>query len=193
MQNEEISNHAENLCKNMFRGKAMMRKSLLIAMALGAVAVFGANKPTTVILKDGAGRSVGTVILSDGPNAEGVRFTLNVKGLPPGEHAIHLHETPKCEGPHFESVGGHFNPDKGIEAVEGQHAGDMPDFTVNPQGIAHATVLDPRVTLSESSGHAGHSVFNVGGTALVIDAEKNLKSDPAGNASEHIACGVIVR
>ncbi len=39
----------------------------------------------------------------------GVSIDLDVKGLPPGEHAIHFHAVPKCEAP-FTSAGGHFNP-----------------------------------------------------------------------------------
>jgi len=37
-------------------------------------------------------------------------------------------------------------------------------------------------------------VFTGGGTALMIHAMKDdLKSDPAGNAGDRIACGVIVK
>ena len=38
-----------------------------------------------------------------------VSIALDVKGLPPGEHALHFHAVPKCEAP-FASAGGHFNP-----------------------------------------------------------------------------------
>jgi superoxide dismutase, Cu-Zn family len=37
-----------------------------------------------------------------------------------------------------------------------------------------------------------HSLFSNGGTALVIHAKPDdMKSDPAGNAGDRIACGVI--
>ncbi|HEX2037860.1 MAG TPA: superoxide dismutase family protein, partial [Chloroflexota bacterium] len=32
-----------------------------------------------------------------------------LRGLPPGLHGIHLHETGRCEAP-FASAGAHFNP-----------------------------------------------------------------------------------
>jgi Cu-Zn family superoxide dismutase len=66
----------------------------------------------------------------------------------------------------------------------------MPNFTAGADGTAKTTVEDPRVTLGEGD----NSVFANGGTALVIHAKADdLKSDPAGNAGDRIACGVIVK
>jgi Cu-Zn family superoxide dismutase len=66
----------------------------------------------------------------------------------------------------------------------------MPNFTVKANGTAKVTLQDPRVNL----GDGDHSVFANGGTALVIHAKADdLKSDPAGNAGDRIACGVITK
>jgi superoxide dismutase, Cu-Zn family len=41
-------------------------------------------------------------------------------------------------------------------------------------------------------GSDSHSIFSNGGTALVIHAKADdMKTDPAGNAGDRIACGVI--
>jgi Cu-Zn family superoxide dismutase len=145
------------------------------------------HKPVTVKLSDAKGKSIGTATLSADP--KGVKITLDVKGLEAGDHAIHVHETAKCDGPDFKSAGGHFNPDHkehGMDNAKGPHAGDMPNFTVDAKGVSKASVVAPNVTLDEGA----HGILK--GTALVIHAKPDdMKTDPSGSAGDRVACGVI--
>jgi Cu-Zn family superoxide dismutase len=66
----------------------------------------------------------------------------------------------------------------------------MLNFTADEKGNARATIVNKGVNL----GSDAHSLYTNGGTALVIHAKPDdMKTDPAGNAGDRIACGVIVK
>src|SRR6266851_1875948 len=159
---------------------------VVLAGGIGAMQARSAapSKPVTVEIKDAQGQNVGTAVLSEA--AHGVKIKLDVKGLPPGEHSLHIHQNAKCEPPDFKSAGPHFNGTAGHADHVGLPAGDIPDFSliVAADGTGHATVIAPNVTL----GSDDHSVFTNGGTAIVIHA---VASEASSSAPPRIACGVI--
>jgi Cu-Zn family superoxide dismutase len=165
-----------------FVSLAVLAGGLSVVQALGAAS----SKSVTVEIKDAQGQSVGTAVLSEATH--GVKIKLDVKGLPPGEHSLHIHQNAKCEPPDFKSAGPHFNGASGHADHTGLPAGDIPDFSliVAADGTSHATVIAPNVSL----GTDEHSVFSNGGTAIVIHAVAGTTSSAA---PPRIACGVVAK
>jgi superoxide dismutase, Cu-Zn family len=166
----------------------MHRLTYLICGLLLFMATLAMAK-TKVELKDAQGKSVGDVIISD--QGSGVVLDLNLHDLTPGEHGIHFHQVPKCEGPDFKSAGGHFNPESkkhGFDSPDGHHAGDMKNFTVGADGKAKNVHVEGQdVTLK-----AGPHSLLTNGAAIVVHAKADdYKTDPSGNSGDRVACGVI--
>ena len=142
-------------------------------------------------IKNAEGKSVGSASLRE--TKDGVLMTVNIKGLPQGLHAIHVHSVGKCEGPAFTSAGPHFNPinkKHGLKNTAGPHAGDLPDMYLEKNGTGRYEVLIDSMTL----GSGETSIFDADGSTIIIHvtADDNI-TDPTGASGDRVACGVIVR
>ena len=167
----------------------LTRPAFAVFLALGALSSVSLAK-TKVELKDAQGKDVGSILISD--HGPGVALELNLHDLTPGEHALHFHQVPKCEGPDFKSAGGHFNPESkkhGFDNPEGHHAGDIRNFTVGVDGKAKAKLENSDVTLKDGP----HSLLTNGAAVVVHAKADDYKTDPAGNSGDRIACGVVTK
>jgi Cu-Zn family superoxide dismutase len=148
----------------------------------------GSGESARVAMQDAQGRSVGEVMLEQTP--AGILMRGNLSGLPPGVHAIHVHEVGQCQPP-FTTAGAHYNPLKrehGLMNKKGHHAGDLPNITVGADGKAQFEALSRDLTLGKGKA----SVADKDGSSVVVHAKADdHTSGPAGNAGDRIACGVV--
>lgn len=117
-----------------------------------------------------------------------VEVTGKVWGLDPrSKHGFHIHQYGDLTSSDGSSAGDHYNPMGHSHALPPQkprHAGDLGNITANSKGIAKFRIVVDNISL------AGRKSPIIG-RGLVVHARPDDGSQPAGNAGERIAVGVI--
>ena len=153
------------------------------AVVVGSPTAGGAR--ATAMLRTGTGVDVGRASVTE--VAGGLRYILDVKGLPAGTHGAHIHTTGLCDGPDFTTAGGHWNPTTmkhGSMNPQGPHEGDLPNLIVGTDGRGTLGITVPGATMA--------GLLDTDGAAIVVHAAADdLMTDPSGNSGGRIACGVF--
>ncbi len=174
----------------------MQRSNVIVAVAglvcgLSSLALAedaGLHAISDIKLKGGT--AAGSI--SFAPSPSGVLIKLKLTGLPPGAHAIRVHETGTCDG-EFESAGGIFNPFGAVHGLlnpEGPMAGDLPNIFADATGAAEAEFIAPHMQLSAD---ATESLVSEDQRSILIFERPDDHASEDGGAGARIACGVITK
>ena len=157
----------------------------------------------TAIIKSCADepKFLGVATLREEASEEGIKqvsvviqITEPNRVLPPGKHAVHIHEFGQCE-PSCADAGGHFDPGPfGFSSPDGNHpyhAGDLVNLGISTTGRGFLRTDTSRVTLSPGP----LSVFDEDGSAIIVHVDPDTycpEGEVAGCAGgARAACGII--
>ena len=167
------------------------------ALAITAVAAFIAAPAASaadmaaaeIVNTDGA--VIGKATFEQTPT--GVLMSVDVAGLPPGAHGIHLHAAGACT-PNFKAATGHINPDKvqhGLRNPDGPDNGDLPNLFAAADGTARAEFF---TTLVSVAGGDMPALLDEDGSAVIIhENPDDHMTQPIGGSGGRIGCGIIAK
>ena len=168
-----------------------------IAIAYAALATVLASMTVSATDKAGAdllnveGSVIGKATFEQTPT--GVLMFIDVAGLPPGGHGIHLHSVGTCT-PDFNAAKGHINPEgikHGLRNPEGPDNGNLPNLYVAADGSAKAEFFTTLVSVAE--GDMPALLDEDGSTVIIHERLDDHMSQPIGGAGGRISCGIIRR
>ena len=128
------------------------------------------------------------IFINDGTRVE---LQVSLEQAPPGEHAVHIHDTGDCSAEDASSAGGHWNPtaeDHGQWDTAPFHLGDIGNVVVDEEGKGSLSLITDRWSMG------GGGANDILGHAVVVHAgSDDFTSQPSGAAGARIGCGVIKR
>lgn len=112
-----------------------------------------------------------------------VLIVARISGLPKesetGFFGFHIHQGGSCAGTDFSETGTHYNP---AQQPHPKHAGDLPPLLACG-GNGYLALKTDRFSVGDI----------IGRTVVIHSDPDDFRSQPAGNAGNKIACGVIRR
>jgi superoxide dismutase, Cu-Zn family len=147
-----------------------------------------AAEATALISGTEEGSSVtGMALFQD--SREGLKIDVQISGVTPGPHGIHIHENGSCEDG-GNAAGSHYNPENtphGFlpnDGLENAHAGDFGNIEIDDNGHGEISVTLPGLTVNGGA----HPIAD---RAIILHEKPDDFGQPTGNAGGRIACGII--
>jgi len=174
-------------------------KTLLMLSVFGLFTVGGAALAKSVakvapVLASGkieakSGSKLTGTVTFVADDKKNVTLKIEVSGVSPGDHAVHLHEKGDCSDPEGKNAGGHWNPavqPHGKWGPTPHHLGDIGNLVVGADGKGTLTMSTDQWTVKSGEPN------DVVGKALIVHASiDDFKTQPTGNAGGRIGCAVI--
>ena len=130
------------------------------------------------------GATIGSFTFTQGTG--GLLLYVEVEGLTPGGHGIHLHSVGSCS-PDFKAAAGHINTqdnEHGLLNPNGVEDGDLPNIYAAADGTARAEIFTTLVALDD--------LLDDDGSSVVVHAQPDDHlTQPIGGAGDRVGCGVI--
>jgi superoxide dismutase, Cu-Zn family len=177
-----------SLRSDAIRNKSIPLCCLALAACVGPFGTGGGTRATATLQPTRGNFALGTATFTQ--QGDTVIVFADIRGLPPsGQAGFHVHEKGDCSSSDGMSAGGHYNPLKknyGHETAE-RHVGDMPNLKADATGRALYRAKLDVVTVADGPN-------SIVGRALIVHLDPDdYTTQPSGNSSPRIACGVIQR
>lgn len=205
------------------RRLALRRHGLLAAALLALPLVFAACDPADGTTDDTTANAAlfppegstdtdvaGSVLFRLGADDDDpVTIEVDIEGLTPGRHGLHIHENPTCDpadlpdDPDSEpdpagAAGEHWDPlERGIHGdlnsdTDAKHLGDLGNVTADQNGVVRQTLTTDDFDQDNFFvGDDDSTLVFIGRAVIVHSGEDDLQTEPAGNSGERIGCGRI--
>lgn len=145
------------------------------------------------------GAAIGFATFQEGPHGVVIRLEFNPRGLTPGWHGVHLHQSGDCAdfAAGFQASGAHVGHPTaggthGLLNPVGPEVGDLANVFAPDAGPFGAEIYTGVVTLGSAGVDARMPLLGPQGAALIVHANADdHKTQPIGGAGARVACAAL--
>jgi len=173
-----------------------MQKSILVGLVLllSTSPLHAEGSSLTADVVGDGGKTIGSVSLTNAPR--GLLIKVDVSGLSPGWHGVHVHSVATCADAGFKASGSHVHGASAATSIHGllnqneTDLGDLPNIFADAQGQAAAETFAPYLSLGDAPDRL--NILDSDGSALIVHAASDdHQSQPIGGAGARVACAAI--
>jgi Cu-Zn family superoxide dismutase len=186
--------------------KLILGFGMAAALPVASLAASPAKTVEAVVV-EGSGSHIGTVLLHEAPS--GVLMVLKIKGMSPGWHGMHFHQTGDCTDG-FKKAGGHILRTRDAHGAHDGHdgsshsaghlasgllnektndAGALPNIYVSSDGTAAVEILTTFVSFGGQGDRP--ALLDADGSSLIIHEGPEDQTGTKDTVGKRSACAAI--